>query len=177
LAWLGKQPLCFVNRKMAHYSKSIPKESKSLENKRRTKPVRQRKSKRVANAIKNLTAQQKSAVKRAAMLKEEAKAKDCVGCCGASRPNRKKGQKQAEAKNTRPKSKLALHTTKKSRSKAKKVVKFHNRHHHNRPWLGHLLSFISTVGIALSVFAAGSQVPCLLGGCSDQIWRQNGTTI
>jgi hypothetical protein len=104
----------------------------------------------VANAIKNFRSQQKI-VKSAAMPKE-AKAQDCIRCRGAFKPNRKKGQKKSAAKNTPQKSKLALNTTKKSPFKAKKVAKFH--HHHKRPWLGHLLCSISTVGIALSVVAA-----------------------
>jgi hypothetical protein len=145
--------LSFVDTKMA------PKKTKSLANKRQTKPVCQRKSKRVANAIKNFRSQQKS-VKSAAMPKKEAKAQDCIGCRGAFKPNRKKGQKKSAAKNTRQKSKLALNTTKKSPFEAKKVAKFH---HHKRPWLRHLLCSISTVGIALSVVSAGSQLYCSLG--------------
>jgi hypothetical protein len=114
-------------------------------------------------------------VKSAAVPKEEVKAKYCIGC-GACTPNRKKKQKQVEAKNIRPKRKRPLNSTKQSPSKAKKVAKIH-RNQPKRPWLSHLLCSISTVGIALPVVAVGSQVYCLLGGCSGQIWQQNGTMI
>jgi hypothetical protein len=52
-----------------------------------------------------------------------ATAQDLGGCRRASGPNRKKGKKQPTDKNTLLKSKLALKTTKKSQSQAKKVAK------------------------------------------------------
>jgi hypothetical protein len=104
-------------------------------------------------------------------ISAEARAQDRDGCRRAPGPNRKKGQKQSTAKNTRPKSKLALKTSKKSPSKVKKVAKFH--HHRKHPWLHHLAHSISIIADVVCIVASVFQFYCFLVGCIGQSWERN----